>query len=94
MNFSSGESAAALVATCWRNRTLIPIKKPPTEAPLLRLTVKGRDLTVALPKFYVMTIDELPGVFLRGLVVGAYKPDSPVDMTVLVKDQRSIFGQL
>jgi hypothetical protein len=41
-----------------------------------------------------MTIDELPGVFLRGLVVGAYKPDSPVDMTVLVKDQRSIFGQL
>jgi len=38
-------------------------RRPPTEAALLRLAVKGRDLTVALPKFYVMTIDELPCVF-------------------------------
>jgi hypothetical protein len=58
----------------------------------LRLALKGRDLTVAMPKFYVLTIDELPGVFFRGLVVGAYKPDCPADMTVLVKDVRSILG--
>jgi hypothetical protein len=38
-----------------------------------------------MPKFYVLTIDELPGVFFRGLVVGAYKPDCAADMTVLVK---------
>jgi hypothetical protein len=50
----------------------------------LRLALKGRDLTVAMPKFYVLTIDELPGVFFRGLVVGAYKPDCAADMTVLV----------
>lgn len=62
--------------------------------PLLRLAVKGRDLTVAMPKFYVVAIDELPGVFFRGLVVGAYKPDCAADMTVLVKDVHSIIGHL
>ena len=60
----------------------------------LRLALKGRDLTVAMPKFYVLTIDELPGVFFRGLVVGAYKPDCAADMTVLVKDVHSIIGHL
>jgi hypothetical protein len=64
------------------------------EAASLRLAVKGRDLTVAMPKFYVLTIDELPGVFFRGLVVGAYKPDCAADMTILVKDVHSIIGHL
>ena len=41
-----------------------------------------------------MTIDELLGIFLCGLIVGAYKPDCPADMIVLVKDVRSIIGQL
>jgi hypothetical protein len=39
-----------------------------------------------------MTIDELPGLFFRGLVIGAYKLDCPADMTVLVKNVRSILG--
>ncbi len=47
-----------------------------------------------MPKFCVLTVDELPGVFFRGLVVGAYKPDCAADMTVLVKDVRSIIGHL
>src|SRR5450631_14532 len=47
-----------------------------------------------MPKFYVLTIDELPGVFFCGLVVGAYKPDCAADMTILVKDERAIFGHL
>src|SRR6267378_2799419 len=64
------------------------------EAALLRLAVKGRDLTVALPKFYVMTIDELPCVFFCGLVVREHELDCPADMTVLVKDVRSIFRHL
>src|SRR5882757_11212253 len=69
-------------------------RRPPTEAALLRLAVKGRDLTVALPKFYVMTIDELPCVFFCGLVVGEHELDCPADTTVLVKDVRSIFRHL
>jgi hypothetical protein len=39
-----------------------------------------------------MTIHELPGVFFRGLIVGTQKLDRPVDMTILVKDERAIFG--
>jgi hypothetical protein len=30
--------------------------RPPTEAALLRLAVKGRDLMIALPKLHVMTV--------------------------------------
>jgi hypothetical protein len=41
---------------------------------LFKLAVKGRDLTVALPMFYFMTIDELPCVFLCGLIVGNTNP--------------------
>ncbi len=55
---------------------------------------KVGDLTVALPKFYVITIDELPGVFFRALIVGAYKLDCAADMAILVEDIRSILGHL
>lgn len=58
------------------------------------MTGPSRDLTVALPMFYFMTIDELPCVFLYGLIVGAYKPDCRADVTVLVKDVRSILAHL
>ena len=39
-----------------------------------------------MPKFYVLTIDELPGVFFRGLIVGAYELDCAADMAILVKN--------
>jgi hypothetical protein len=55
---------------------------PPAEAALLRLPVKASDLTVALPKLYVMTIDELLGVFCRGLIVRAHKLDCSEEMPV------------
>ena len=45
-----------------------------TEAASPRLAVEGRDLTVAMPKFYVLTIDELPGGFFCGPVVGHTNP--------------------
>ena len=38
------------------------------------MTGPSRDLTVALPMFYFMTIDELPCVFLCGLIVGNTNP--------------------
>jgi hypothetical protein len=49
---------------------MLDLKNPVTELMFHQLRrphsgspVKGRDLTVALPKFYVTTIDELPDVF-------------------------------
>jgi hypothetical protein len=36
----------------------------------LKLGVKARDLTAALPKFHVIAIDELLGEFFRGPIVG------------------------
>jgi hypothetical protein len=41
-----------------------------------------------------MTIDELPGVFFRGLIVGAYELDCAADMATLVKNVRSILGHV
>jgi hypothetical protein len=67
-------------------------RRPHKTPASLKLSVEGRNLPAALPKFHVMAIDELPGVLFRSLIVGAYKRDCPADMTILVEDVRSIFG--
>jgi hypothetical protein len=58
------------------------------------LPVELRNLPVALPKLYVMPIDELPCGLFRDLVVGALKLDCPADMTVLVQNVDPISSHL
>jgi hypothetical protein len=45
----------------------------PTEGALLRLGVELRYLSVALPKLDVMTVNQLLGAFLCGVIVRAMK---------------------
>jgi hypothetical protein len=56
--------------------------------------VELRYLPAALPKLYVVTVNELPCGLFRGLVVGAHKLDCPANMTVLVQNVDPIFGHL
>jgi hypothetical protein len=60
----------------------------------LRLAVKGRDLTAALPKVLRHEHRRIAWRIFRGLIVGKYKLDRPNDMAILVKDVRSIIGHL
>jgi|SRR5450631_2354626 len=60
----------------------------------LRLAVKGRDLTAALPKVLRHEHRRIAWRIFRGLIVGKYKLDRPIDMAILVKDVRSIIGHL
>jgi hypothetical protein len=53
-----------------------------------------RDVAIALPKLYVVTINELPGVFLCGVIVGADKFDGPEKTAVRTDDIGSIFCHL
>ena len=39
-----------------------------------------------LPKLYIMPLDELLGIFHRGLIVGAHKSNCSADKTVFVHD--------
>jgi hypothetical protein len=59
------------------------VRRPYSGFPL-----KLRDLTVALPKLYVMTIDESLGVFCRGLIVRAHKLDCSEEMPVTADNIR------
>jgi hypothetical protein len=53
-----------------------------------------RDVAIALPKLYVVTINELPGVFFRGVIVGADEFDGPEKTAVRTDDIGSIFCHL
>ena len=39
-----------------------------------------------LPKLYIVPLDELLGIFHRGLIVGAHKSNCSADKTVFVRD--------
>ena len=41
-----------------------------------------------LPKLYIVPLDELLGIFHRGLIVGAHKSNCSADKTVFVHDVR------
>ena len=45
-----------------------------------------------LPKLYIVPLDELFGIFHRGLIVGAHKSNCSADKTVFVHDVSSILG--
>jgi len=45
-------------------------------------------------KALLVTIDELLGIFQRGLIVGAHKSNCSADKTVFVHDVSSILGHI
>src|SRR5258708_4189728 len=61
---------------------------------LLRLAVKPRNPAVALPKFDVMSVDELLCGFNRSIVAGAIELNRPHEMAVVANDINSIVGHL
>jgi hypothetical protein len=44
------------------------------------------DFTLALPEFYVVTVNKILGVFLRGIVIGADKLDGADKTPILFDD--------
>ena len=47
-----------------------------------------------LPKLYIVPLDELLGIFHRGLIVGAHKSNCSADKTVFVHDVSSILRHI
>ena len=68
--------------------------KEAAEAVLLRFDTELRYAAVALPKFYVVTVNELLGVFLRGGVIGTKKLDRSDEVAVYANDIGSILRHL
>jgi hypothetical protein len=56
--------------------------------------LEGRDFAIALPKFDVVTVNELPGVLLRRIVIRTDKFDCPKKPTVDSDNERPIFRHL
>jgi hypothetical protein len=52
------------------------------------------DFAIVLPKLHVLTINELLGVFLGGVIVWANQFDCPEELTVDPNNVRSISGHL
>jgi hypothetical protein len=55
--------------------------------------LKRRNSAIMLPKLYIVPLDELLGIFHRGLIVGAHKSNCSADKTVFVHDVSSILGR-
>jgi hypothetical protein len=56
--------------------------------------LEGRDFAVALPKLDIVTVNELPGVLRRRIVIRTDKFDGPKEPTVDSDNERPIFGHL
>jgi hypothetical protein len=50
------------------------------------------DFTVALPQLYVVTVNQLPGVFFRGFIIGTNKLYCPEKMAVDANHVNPITG--
>ena len=48
--------------------------------------LERRNSAIMLPKLYIVPLDELLGIFHRGLIVGAHKSNCSADKTVFVHD--------
>jgi hypothetical protein len=57
---------------------------------LFRLVTELRYPAIKLPEFHVMTIDELFGVFLGGVVIGTNKLYRSDEVAVRANDERSV----
>jgi hypothetical protein len=55
---------------------------------------EGRNFAVALPKLDVVTVNELPGVLLRQVVIRTGKLDGTKEPTVYSDNERAIFSHL
>jgi hypothetical protein len=53
-----------------------------------------RDHATAIPKLYIVTINEAPGMFFRDLVGGAYQIDRSDDASVHINNIGSIICHL
>src|SRR5882672_7647559 len=62
--------------------------------PYLCFVLERRNSAIMLPKLYIVTLDELLGIFQRGLIVGAHKSNCSADKTVFVHDVSSILGHI
>jgi hypothetical protein len=56
------------------------------------LVLERRNSAIMLPKLYIVPLDELLGIFHRGLIVGAHKSNCSADKTVFVHDVSSILS--
>jgi hypothetical protein len=56
--------------------------------------LERRNSAIMLPKLYVVPLDELLGIFHRGLIVGAHKSNCSADKTVFVHDVSSILDHI
>ena len=56
--------------------------------------LERRNSAIMLPKLYIVPLDELLGIFHRGLIVGAHKSNCSADKTVFVHDVSSILGHI
>lgn len=59
---------------------------------LLRSRLERADFAVPLPKLDVVTVNEVLGVFFRGVIIGAKKFDSPRELAIHTNDIRAVFG--
>jgi hypothetical protein len=57
----------------------------------LRLVLKSCDLALALPKFDVMTVNQVLGVLFRGVVIGTKQLDRSDEAPVDANDIGSVF---
>jgi hypothetical protein len=56
----------------------------------IQRALKLRDVAVSLPKLYVVTVNELFGVFFGGVVIGTKKLYRSEEVAIAVNDIRSI----
>jgi hypothetical protein len=56
--------------------------------------LERRNSAIMLPKLYIVPLDELLGIFHRGLIVGAHKSNCSADKTVFVHDVSSVLGHI
>src|SRR6266849_9600561 len=56
--------------------------------------LERRNSGIMLPKLYIMPLDELLGIFHRGLIVRAHKSNCSADKTAFVHDVSSILGHI
>jgi hypothetical protein len=79
---------------CWAEQffRIRAFRGPPRgrARPYSCFVLERRNSAIMLPKLYIVPLDELLGIFHRGLIVGAHKSNCSADKTVFVHDVSSI----
>ena len=79
-----------------RGHCACEVRGPPRgrARPYSCFVLERRNSAIMLPKLYIVPLDELLGIFHRGLIVGAHKSNCSADKTVFVHDVSSILGHI